>query len=547
MEIKKYIALFRHWVWLIVLGAILVGAAAYVYSKTQAPTYQATAKYLIDLAPSSGSSEYANLLTEERLASTYSDLMTTRPVLEAVARELDFGTDETMENAISILQGMVSVSSDLESEILTVIVRDTDPERAANIANTVGTEFAVQNAERENQRFAESVTGWESQRLSTEQIIEDLETQISALETTETQEQEATLSRLSRELNEAQIAYTEAFNNLQSLRVEQARNRNNILSVEPASMGVRIGPRVMTNTIIAAIIGGLSAVAIVFLIEYLDDTIKTPDDITLETGLSTLAAIAHIKGESQAERLITYRSPRAPISEAYRVLRTNLSYSAIDNELKRLLVTSSSPSEGKSTTSANLSVALAQTGKQVVLVDADLRRPSLHKAFEVSNNQGLTTALLDSDTVVTEHLQPTLVTGLRIMASGPLPPNPAELLNSQRMLQILDDLSGTADIVIVDTPPLLTVADAAILAPHVDGCLIVVEVGKTRHATLVEAQERLTNSGAHIAGVVMNRSRAGRAGYYDYYEYAYYSYEYGRTPQKPKRSRWANLIPNIWS
>jgi len=387
VEIKKYIALFRHWMWLIILGAILVGAAAYVYSKTQTPTYQASAKYLIDLAPSGGSSEYANILTEERLASTYADLMVTRPVLEAVATELSLTDSDSVEEAVDLLKGMVNVSSNLESEILSVVVRDVDPDRAADIANKVGTVFAAQNAERENERFSESVASWESQRLTTEQIIANLETQIAALEEGDiSAEQEAALSRLNRELNEAQIAYTEAFNNLQNLRTEQARNRNNILPVEPATTGFRTGPRVMTNTIIAVIVGGLIAVAIVFLIEYLDDTIKTPDDITLETGLSTLAAISYIKGETAPERLITYRSPRAPISEAYRVLRTNLSYSAIDSELTRLLVSSSSPSEGKSTTSSNLAVALAQTGKQIILVDADLRRPSLHKVIEVSNN-----------------------------------------------------------------------------------------------------------------------------------------------------------------
>lgn len=543
MNIKKYFAYLRHWLWLIVLGAVIAGAVAYIYSRTQQPTYRATAKYLIDLAPSgSASSEYANILIEERLASTYADLITTRPVFEEVARDLNFMPEAPIDRAVRTLQGMVGVSSDIESEILNVSVQDVDPLRAAAIANKVGEVFAEQNTLRQNERFAESVDLWEAQRINAEEQIAQLETQIAALESADTESNASELSALNRELNETQINYTEAFNKLQELRVEQARNRNDILPIEPAVSGVRTGPRVVTNTILAAIVGAIIATGIVFLIEYLDDTVKTPDDVLLETGLTTLAAIAYIDGDAPPDRLVTHRSPRAPISEAYRVLRTNLQYAAIDDELTRLLITSSSPGEGKSTTSSNVAIAMAQTGKDVILVDADLRRPSLHKSFEVSNNQGLTAALLDSETPIERHLQRTTVPGLSLLASGPLPPNPAELLNSQRMQQVLDALDTQADVIIVDTPPLLSVADAAILAPHTDGCLLVVEVGSTRRDTLGDAQERLVASGSHVVGVVLNRSRAGRNGYYDYYEYVSYSYEYGQQPLKPKRGRLAALF-----
>src|SRR5690606_12110832 len=151
---------------------------------------------------------------------------------------------------------------------------------------------------------------------------------------------------------------------------------------------------------------------------------------------------------------------------AYRMLRTNLEFTAVDGGLKSVLVTSSSPGEGKSTTTANLAVVLAQAGKRVILVDADLRRPIQHKIFDMSNNHGLTTALLDSQSPATHHLQPTAVANLQLMSSGPLPPNPADLLDSQRMLQLLEELQQLADVVLLDTPPVLMVADATILAPR---------------------------------------------------------------------------------
>ena len=207
---------------------------------------------------------------------------------------------------------------------------------------------------------------------------------------------------------------------------------HNFLPIEAArSTPVPISPRTRTNTVLASIVGLMLTLGIILVLDYLDDSVKTPDEAVQTTGASTLATIAYIKGDKPSDRLITQSAPRAPISEAYRVLRTNLNFSTIDSELRSVLVTSSAPGEGKSTTTANIAVVMAQTGKRVVLIDADLRKPTQHKVFDASNNHGLTTALLDSSTQVSSHLQPTRTPGLMLMASGPLPPNPAELLNSR--------------------------------------------------------------------------------------------------------------------
>ena len=350
---------------------------------------------------------------------------------------------------------------------------------------------------------------------------------------------------LETQLKETQIQYTNAFNNLNELQIAQAKESSNLVLVESALIPrTPISPRVRTNTLLATVVGAMLAVGIIFLVEYMDDTIKTPDDVTSEVGLSTLGAIAKFKhdDEDMAERLITKTSPRDPISEAYRALRTNLGFSSIDDTLNSMLVTSSTPSEGKSTTAANVAIVMAQTGKRVILVDADLRRPVQHKIFGTSNNRGLTTAILDTETSIKKHINASGIDNLYIMSSGPIPPNPSELLNSQRMEQLLLALQEIADFVIFDTPPVLTVTDSTILAPKVGGTLLVVDIGNTRRSTLAQAYALLNNSNGHIYGVVLNRLSSSRHGYYNYYYYSkQYQYEDGNRKKRLKGSRKSRL------
>ena len=207
----------------------------------------------------------------------------------------------------------------------------------------------------------------------------------------------------------------------------------------------------------------------------------------------------------------------------------------MDEKLTSFLVSSSSPGEGKSTTAANLAIVIAQTGKKVVLIDADLRRPVQHKIFNLPNNMGLTTSILDNQTPVLTHLQGTKVTNLQLLTSGPIPPNPAELLNSQRMKDVIKELEDAVDVIIFDTPPILTVADASIIGPNVNGALLVIHTAKSKRGTLVNSVERLSRTGTHIFGVVLNQVKLDRSGY-GYYYYYYSSYEYNAKSKK-RRSK----------
>lgn len=211
--------------------------------------------------------------------------------------------------------------------------------------------------------------------------------------------------------------------------------------------------------------------------------------------------------------LITLADARSPQAEAYRSLRTNLEFSSLDNPLHSLLVTSAAPDEGKSTTLANLGVINAQAGKRVILLDCDLRRPRLHELFGLGNNAGVTTALLDPKASL--PFQATSVPNLQVMTSGPLPPNPADLLASERMNGLLTQAMAEADLVLVDAPPVIAVTDAALLATKVDGVLLVVSAGQTRREHAQRARELLAKVNANLVGAVLNNAAVDSGmGYY---------------------------------
>jgi non-specific protein-tyrosine kinase len=293
----------------------------------------------------------------------------------------------------------------------------------------------------------------------------------------------------------------------------------------------------------AAALGLGLAVAAALLLEYLDDSLGTPDEATKSTGLTTVGIIARIPGDTPSEKLVTISRPRSPASEAFRALRTNLQFSALDQPLSSFLVTSPSPTEGKSTTLANLGVVMAQAGNSVVLVDSDLRRPSLHKLFQLPNREGLTSVLLQDDLVLDGRLQETEVPNLRVLTSGALPPNPSELLGTKRMSRLIQKLEGEADIVAFDSPPTLAVTDAALLATKIGDVLVVADAARTRRAAARQAIESLNRVGASLLGLVLNRMSArGRGGYYYQYEY---HYAHNGTGVGQGCSSWLQRIPLI--
>ncbi|UYV54100.1 CpsD/CapB family tyrosine-protein kinase [Priestia megaterium] len=215
-------------------------------------------------------------------------------------------------------------------------------------------------------------------------------------------------------------------------------------------------------------------------------------------------------------RLLAHNSPKDPVAEQYRTIRTNIQFSNVDQDIKTIVVTSSGAEEGKSTTTSNLATVYAQQGLKVLLIDADLRKPTGHYTFRLENHIGLTNVLTRQSTLA-QAVQESEIPHLSVLTSGPIPPNPSELLASAQMAELLKEMKKQFDMVIFDTPPILAVADAQILANQVDGTILVVSSGKTEKDAALKSKELLSNAQGKLLGVVLNNRKVEEGNYYYYY------------------------------
>jgi non-specific protein-tyrosine kinase len=268
-----------------------------------------------------------------------------------------------------------------------------------------------------------------------------------------------------------------------------------------------------------AAVGLMLAFGIAFAIEYMDDTLRSPGDVDQILGIPVLGYIAEMKQPKDGNKLYVAAYPRSPVAESFRTLRSNIEFSDSEHPPKTILVTSSRPGEGKTTIASNLAAIYAQSGKRVVLVDADLRRPSIHTAVGVQNRLGLTTLFRDS--LKPENVWKDWqdgVRGMHIITSGRLPSNPAELLSSDKMLHIMSELRKNADVIIFDGPPIM-VADVQILSSLMDGVILVLRPGRSPADEAKSTMVQLKRSGANVMGVIFNRIPKNGSQHYGAYRY----------------------------
>ncbi|MGB9873226.1 MAG: Wzz/FepE/Etk N-terminal domain-containing protein, partial [Anaerolineae bacterium] len=419
IDLRQYLVLLRRWWWLVIGCALLAAVVSFVISSWMQPVYQARATLLVQQAPTAGLSEYTAVLTSERLAQTYTQMLTGRPVLEATIARL--GLSETPER----LAKRVKVERVRDTQLIRVSVEDTDPARAAAVANALAEVFVEQVRTLQEARYAESLGNLKAQIDELSALIEETQKELESRSRDTTTQGQAERTRLETILAGYRNTYAALVQSYEQMRLTAAQSAETVVLFEPAQVPQEpVRPRKLLNTAIAGVLGLMLAVGAVFLIEYLDDTIKTSDDVNRALGLPTLSAIGRLK-EGQSELILT-ADPLSPVSEAFRVLRTNIRYFSVDRPLQVLLVTSPGPEEGKSMVAANLAIALAQAGLRTVLLDADLRRPCQHRLFGLYPREGLTGALLTGS--MDGRLEPTEVEGLSVLPVGEQPPNPVELL-----------------------------------------------------------------------------------------------------------------------
>ena len=524
-ELKKYGTILWHWAWLIMLGTLLGAGIAYVSSRLTTPIYAASTTLLVNEAPSGGkSADYASILTSERLARTYSEMMTKKPVLEETLKDL--GLDAALVNN---LPARLNVSLVRDTQLMVLQVESEDPLFAMNLANAIPVAFSRNNSAVQTERYADSKANLTKEIDALKDQIAQKQTEINAMGTSADSAKESELARLQTELTQLRQSLAFLLQSFENIRLAEAQSTSNIVVVEKAALPTApVRPRILQNTLLGALVGLLLSVGLAFLIEYLDDRIRSPEQIDKVLKLPVVGLIARMGNGNHGmgkHQLIAVREPRSPVVEAFRLLRTNIQFAGIDQPIRTLLVTSSGPAEGKSTVAANLAVVMAQAGLQVVLVDCDLRRPTQHKQFSLVNRAGLTDIMLRDPAQWAGVTTPSGVQNLALVLSGALPPNPSELLGSKRMRQFLEYLRHVSDVTIIDAPPLLPVTDALVLAPLVDGVVMVIDYGVTRIGEAVHGKAQLDQSGARNLGIVMNKIPVRRRGYSYYYYQRYYTYE----------------------
>jgi capsular exopolysaccharide synthesis family protein len=416
-------------------------------------------------------------------------------------------------------------------------VESTDKYLATNVANTVVAVFIEQNDALQADRFASSEISLKTQLDALTGQIRANEAAIASLGTPQTDSRRSELERLRTELAQYQASYTSLLQSYEELRIAKAGAISNVIQVEPAEPPREpVRPRILLNTLLAGVTAGMLALGIIFLNEHLDDSIRTQEDVERIFQVPVLGYVAESEGfGSQGQgRVLLTEEPPPVIAEAFRSLRTNLEFSGNLGGPRTILISSPGPGDGKTTIASYLAATIAKGGKRAILIDADLRRPGVHRFFGVKNELGLSDMLKD-DLVPQVATQPLGNHRFKLITSGTPVDNAAELFRSLWLLKVLNFLREQADVAIFDGPPFLA-TEAYILASRLESVLMVIQPGKTHEPPARAILEQLERAKANLLGVVLNRVSRSEA--YPAASYLYYENDRdGRQGSNPGKSR----------
>ena len=537
MELKDYFRILRRSIWPVILIILVAAGGGYYWSIRQIPVYQSSSTLLITVPLMQQGDPYSDILTMERQARTFAEMIMGSPVLE--------GASAT--STVPLLVDSLDAVAVQNTQFIRLTYTGTDPTQVQAGLKTIADYFSQYVSQLYYGQGADATSVLEEQLKRSQIDLENAQRQLNDLTTPSVSELEVAQAKVTF----YQGLYLEYLKQLDEVRRTQTSNVTRVLVYEPAHFDLPvspISPRTALNTTVAAVLGLFLGVGFAFLREYLDDTLKSEEDVgKFMNGLPVLGAVPMIPRNGKLEDsngnalpsplrpsgkdvpFVVVGNTKSGAVEGFRTLRTNLQFLSADRPLKVLVISSSAAAEGKTTVALNLATSLTQMGQRVLLVDSDLRRPALHKAFNLAAAPGLSNFLVGKADLSTV-LKKTPIEGLQVLLSGPIPPMPAELLGSNRMRELLNQLRQQFDMVLLDTPPVIAVTDATLLATMADGLLLVVNCGRTTHDQAKAALLTLEKAGIRPLGVVMNQvnRRKGYGYYYSYYHSAITPTDRGR-------------------
>ncbi len=526
-----------------VIPGLLAGGLSYAYFNHQHKTYQASLTLYVQQAfPSAnpGNPSSPDIMSSEALAHTYSDMIAEPVITNAVDRAMAPLYPGYHLHGLDTLQSSsVQEGNTLGTQLVGVSVTDTNSARAAAAATAVAQVFISHINALESTKYAADATTLRRQLAKAQADVGHVTREIGHVSG-----RTGGLSVLQQQLAAYEATYRSLLSTSEQFSVLRDSSTNTVAIDSPATVAV-VGPHSLRMAGLIGLLVLILGAGIAYLNDYLKDLPRSPEEIEELCGAPILGTVPRFDTKRMGTSLVAARDPRSTTAEAYRLIRTNIRFMNVDTPARVIVVTSSLAREGKSTTISNLAEVFSQGGARVTLVDADLRRPTLHRLFGQSRTSGLTSLLLNGlgdMGPATSNSDP----NLSVINSGPIPPNPADLLASHRMEALVSSLRNTSEMVLIDSPPVIPVSDAALLATLSDGVILVVDPGSTKRRELRRARERIEAVNSRVLGIVVNRlSARGAGGYYYYYSHADYHYEYGSDAPPSKNGAKKTDVPVV--
>ena len=517
LDLRRIIFIILRRFWLIVIFGVIGFFVGREIGSRITPVYEATATLMVGQISQLNTLDRTDILNSEVIIQTYSDIVSRQPILEEVVKKSDLAI--TWQQ----LRKQVHVNPVEGTQLMEIKVEASNPEDATALADMISEQLlSVANSTSQNNDVVQEFIHKQLDDLRNkilngqDQLIElhNEEAELSSPVDLEAKQSEIV------SLEETLTQWVNSYISLTQL-VEKEKLPDYLTSIGSAQASNEpIRPNILLNSIIGSGLGIVLGLGFVILLDLLDDTYKSLDDITIYENINPIGAIGAISGNDYPEKLITYLEPYSPISESYRIIRSKVRKQSSFELMKSIIVTSPTPGDGKSTTAVNFAITLSQAGFKTVIIDADLRRPTIHKYFNADNEAGLSDLLTNRSTKVSDYLLTTEIRNLLILPSGKEIIDPSEQFSTVHMSEILKELEKHSDIIIIDSPPILPVADVLELANHAEGLLLVIQAGKTKRKDIKLATSNILNVRAKYLGVILNKvSKAdSQWSYHGYYK-----------------------------